>query len=590
MVARIVRFDCYEVDLAGGQVYKRGARVPLREQSFRVLASLVEHPGQAVTREDLRRQLWPDEVFVDFDNILNSAVARLREALGDSASQPRFIETLPKHGYRFIAPVSETVATAEAAPARRPRLLVLPFVNSSGDPAQEYFIDAVTDEVITELAALTPGELAVIARTTAMHYKGTNKDVSRIAREVTVDYVVEGTVRRGDDRVAMAVQLIRVSDQTHVFAKRFEADLGDIFNVYRSVAQAIGAQIGIPSVADDHAAGAVAAARPPRRPTADLVAYNCYIQGHYHLHRGESPESWVKAREYLQAAIVRDPQFALAYEALAELWWLAGFFGMIPPKDALPQGIFNATRAVETDSSLAEAHALLAQYCKQLDYSWTEVHREMALALELNSASPVVLMRHATTGLMPFGRVEEAAAELERALELDPLAMFPLFTRMWLETMLWLGRRYERAIEQGRLVLELAPEHFIGHLVIGMVYRDAGMFDQSIAAHRKAAELFHFAPVTLGWLGLALAQSGDKTGARALIERLRAMPPKVYVGPSNFAWIHLGLGEIDEFFEWMGRAIDERDHMITPIKTYPFLDSVRDDPRYLGLLRRMNLA
>ena len=586
-MARIVRFDCYEVDLAGGQVYKRGVRLPLREQSFRVLASLVEHPGQAVTREDLRRQLWPDEVFVDYDNILNSAIARLREALGDSANQPRYIETLPKHGYRFIAPVSEPNATAEAAPARRPRLLVLPFVNSSGDPAQEYFIDAVTDEVITELAALTPGELAVIARTTAMHYKGTHKDVSRIGREVTVDYVVEGAVRRVDDRVGISVQLVRVSDQTHVFAKRFEADLGDIFDVYGSVAQAVAAQIGIPAVAEGHAASSAVAARPPRKPPADLVAYNCYIQGRYLLERPGSPEGWVKARECMEAAIARDPQFALAYAGLAELWWLAGFFGMIPPKNALPQGTFNALRAVEIDSSLADAHALLAQYRKQVDFNWGEVRREMALALELNPDSPTVLMRYATTGLMPFGRVEEAAAELERAVELDPLAMHP---RFWLEIMLWLGRRYERAIEQGQLAVELAPADFVPHYTIGLVYRDAGMFDQAIAAHRKAVDLSGGGPLMLGALGLALAQSGDKAGARALLERLRAMPPKVYVPPTSFAFIHIGLVEIDEFFEWMDRAIDERDHMITPIKTYPFFDPVRDDPRYLGLLRRMNLA
>jgi tetratricopeptide (TPR) repeat protein len=448
----------------------------------------------------------------------------------------------------------------------------------------------MTDEIITELAALAPDELAVIARTTAMRYKGTHKDVSRIGRELTVDYVVDGAVRRHDDHVVITMQLVRVSDQAHVFAKRDEADLGDIFNVYQGLARAIGAQIGIPSVLDDQAASAAVAARPPRKPTADLVAYNCYIQGRYHLDRGESPASWMKAREYLEAAIAHDPQFALAHDGLADLWWHAGFFGMVPPRDALSKGIVNAMRAVEIDGSLAQAHALLAQYRKQLDYNWDEVSRGMALALELDPVSPVVLTRHAVTALMPFGRVEEAAAELEKAVELDPLAMFPLFPRMWLAIMLWLGRRYDRAIEQGQVVLDLAPEHFVSQFGIGMVYRDARMFDQAIAAHRRAVELSGGAPLMLGVLGLALAQSGDEAGARAVIERLRRMPPTVYVAPSNFAWIHLGLGELDEFFACMGRAIDERDHMIMPIKTYPFLDPVRDDPRYLGLLRRLNLA
>jgi len=586
-VANTVRFDCFEVDLAGVQVRKRGTRLHLPDQQFRVLALLLQHPGHMVTRDDLRRRLWPDEAFGDFDNVLNTIVARLRDALGDSAEHPRYIETLPKHGYRFIAAVSEPVAAADAGPARRPRLLVLPFVNSSGDPAQEYFADAATDEVITELAALAPSELAVIARTTAMRYKGTHKDVSRIGRELTVDYVVEGAARRVDDRLGMAVQLVRVSDRTHVFAKRYDADLGDIFNMYREVAQAIGNQIGIPSVLDDHAASAAVTARPLRKPTANLVAYNSYIQGRYHLDKGVSPASWTRARECLEDAITRDPHFASAYAALAELWWDAGFFGVVPPKESLSIGIVHAMRAVEIDASLAEAHALLAQYIKQLNYNWTEVHREMELALGLNPDSPIVLMRHAVTGLLPFGRVDEAAAELERALELDPLAVFP---RFWLEVMLWLGRKYDRAIEQGRLLLDIAPAHFVAHWAIGIVYREAGMFDEAIAANRKAVDLSGSAPVMMGALGLALAQSGDKAGARALIERFRVMPPGVYVPPTSFAWIHMGLGEIDEFFEWMDRAIDERDHFVMPIKTYPFLDPVRDDPRYLGLLRKMNLA
>jgi TolB-like protein len=551
---------------------------------LQVLTMLLEHPGQVVTREDLQRRLWPHDVIVDFENNLNTAIGRLREALGDSAEHPRFIETLPRQGYRFIAKVAHV---PEPAATPQARLLVLPFVNSSGDASQEYFSDAMTDEIISELAALAPTHLAVIARTTAMHYKGTHKDIARIGRELRLDYVVEGSARRTGNRVALTVQLVRVPDQTHVFARRYEAELGEIFNLQRSVAQTLGEQIEIVPRVERRDLAAAVDARAPRTLTQDLVAYNCYIQGRYHLDKGESPESWTRAREYLEDAIARDPRFAAAYDALAELWWTAGFFGVVSPKEALSIGIVHALRAVEIDNSLAEAHALLAQYLKQLAYNWTEVHREMALALELNPASPIVRMRHAITGLMPFGRIEEAVAELERALDLDPLAMFP---RVWLEVMLWLGRQYDRAIEQGRLVLEIAPNHFLGHFTIGVVYREAGMFEQSIAAHRKAVELGRSAPFLLGWLGLALAQSGDRAGARALIERLRALPPGVYVPPTGFAWIHLGLDEIDDFFEWMDRAIDERDHLIMAIKTYPFLDRIRDDSRYAGLLRKMNLA
>ena len=578
----LVRFDCYEVDLAAGQLRRHGRRIRLRDQPWQVLAMLLEHPGDVVSREDLQRRLWPHDVIVDFENNLNTAVGRLREALGDSADRPRFIETLPRRGYRFVATVSHASETLPHA-----RVLVLPLANSTDDLSQEYFCDAVTGELISELSALAPAQLAVIARTTAMHYKGTRKDVARIGRELSLDYVVEGSVHRTDERVTLVVQLVHAAEQTDIFARRYDAPLGEMFALERAVAHAIGEQIGVVPVAERLGAGEAVGPRPPRKPTQDLVAYNSYIQGRYYLDRGESPESWKKAREFLEAAIARDPQFALAYDALAELWWTAGFFAFMPPREALSIGIVHALRAVEIDHDLAEAHALLAQYLKQLAYDWTVVEREMALALQLNPASPIVRMRHATTGLMPFGRIDEAVTELERSLELDPLAIFP---RMWLEVMLGLNRQYDRAIEQGQLVLEIAPKHFLGHFAIGTVYHEAGMFDHAIAALRKAVELTGGAPLMLGWLGLAMADSSDRSGARALLDRLRKMPPGVYVPPSSFAWIHLGLGEIDEFFERMDQAVEERDHLIMAVKTYPFLDRIRNDSRYAALLRKMNLG
>lgn len=270
----IIRFDCFEVDLVGGQIYRRGTRLPLREQSFRVLAALVERPGQVVTRDELRHRLWPDDVFVDFDNILNSSVARLREVLHDSADRPRFIETVPRRGYRFIAPVSRA-PEAEATPSKNPRLLVLPLVNSSGDEGEEYFSDAMTGEIITSIADLAAGHLAVLARTTAMHYKGTRKDIARIGRELSLDYVVEGSAWRAGDRVNLNVQLIRVRDEAHVFAKRYEADAVALFALQRSVATAITEHAGV--VRAGAGAGAASAAGRRRTPTSDPVAYGRYI-------------------------------------------------------------------------------------------------------------------------------------------------------------------------------------------------------------------------------------------------------------------------------------------------------------------------
>jgi TolB-like protein/Tfp pilus assembly protein PilF len=572
-MASRVHFDCFEVDLDSGQLYKRGARVRLREKSFQVLASLLEHPGEVVTREELQRRLWREEVFVDFDNNLNAAIARLREALSDSAEHPRFIETLPKHGYRFLASVAETPGRAARIPTPRTRLVVLPFVNLGEDPSEEYFSDAMTDEVITGLANLAPESLAVIARTTAMHYKGSHKDIARIGRELSVDYVLEGSVRQAGGRIVANIQLIRVADQMHLWAKRYEVEGRDLFGMENALVQVVATQLGI-------------ACEPvAKKPTEDLQAYNLYILGRHHIYRGTAADM-AKARQCFQEAITRDPKFALAHDGLGELYFYMGFYGIAPPKDAFSAGAFEALCALEIDGTLGETHALAGMLRKDLDYNWREAQRHMERARQLSPTSPLVRLRYAVSWLMPLGRIEEATAEMEAALEADPLS--PLM-RIWLATMLWFGRQYDRALEQARMLLELAPDYYWSHAAAGMFYREKRMFDEAIEAHCRAVELSGGLPLMLGWFGLALGQAGKTDEARGVLERLQGIATKAYVLPTCFAWTYLGLGEIDNAFEWMDRAIDARDHMMTPIKTYAFLDPLRGDPRFAALLRKMNL-
>ncbi len=582
---KLVRFGPFEADLAAGQLHKRGLKINLREKSFQVLASLLERPGEVVTREELRRRLWPDDVFVDFDNNLNAAIAKLRETLGDSAEHPRFVETLPKHGYRFIASVFEPPRAPEPERVQRARLVVLPFINLCGDPAQEYFSDAMTDEIITELASLAPEQLAVIARTTAMHYKGSQADVAQVGRELGVDYVVEGGVRRAGDRVAINAQLIRAKDQTHIWAQRYDAKLKDIFKMQGSVAQAIAAQVGITPAADKVRAGEGAGGRPRKKPSEDLVAYNEYIQGRHHLTKGTA-EGFAEGKQHLEKAIARDPEFALAYDALAELYWYLGYFGFMRPRDAFSAGIVHAVRAIEIDNTRAETHALLGQFHKTVEYNWPEVQREMALALRLDPNSPLVRMRYAVSGLMPHGRLEEAVAELERALELDPLSAL---ARFWLGIVLLLWRRYELAIDESRKLLDLDPTYYLAHFAIAVCYRYQKKFEEAFAAQRRAIELSGGSAAMLAWLGLSLASGGQKAEARAFLKRLHGMATQAYVPPTTFAWIHIGLGEIDSAFDWLNRAVDECDQFMMPIKSYAFFDPIRSDPRFPALLRKMNL-
>lgn len=580
---KLLRFDNFELDLAAGQLHKRGVKISLREKSFQVLALLLEHPREVVTREQLRQRLWPNDVFVDFDNNLNAAIAKLRQALGDSAEHPRFVETLPKHGYRFLANVSE--APPQAEPAPKVRLVVLPFVNLSGALTKEYFSDAITDEIITQLAALAPERLAVIARTTAMHYKGSRKDVARVARELGVDYVVEGGVHRADDRTRITAQLIRTSDQAHVWAQRYDAELSDIFNLQDRVAQAIAGQIGIMPPAAGVRVGEEVTKRPTRKPTEDLVAYNEYIQGRHYIGKGTA-EDLAEGRQHLEKAIRRDPEFALAYDALAELYWYLGYFGFISARQAFSAGIVHALRAIEIDNTRAETHALLGQFHRAVEYNWAEVQREMTLALRLDPNSPLVRMRHAVSWLMPQGRLEEAVAELERALEFDPLS---LLARFWLGIVLLLSRRSERAMEESQKLLDLDPTYFGPHFIFAVCYRCQKEFEEAIAAQRKAVELSGDGVAMLGWLGLTLAAGGETSEARDVLKRLHGMAAQAYVPPTSFAWIHLGLGEIDIAFECLNRAVDECDQLMMAIKSYAFFDPIRPDPRFAALLRKMNL-
>jgi TolB-like protein/Tfp pilus assembly protein PilF len=581
-----VRFGPFKVDLDAGRLVKHGIRIGLREQSFQVLALLLKRPGQIVTRDELRQKLWHDhdEVFVDFDKSLNTAVARLRQALGDSADHPRFIETLPKRGYRFVAAVSTTLEATPASMPHRARLLVLPFINLSGDPAKDYFCDAITDELITEIAAIAPEDLAVIARTTAMHYKGSHKDVGRIGHELAIDYVLEGGARTSNGRIGINVQLIQVSDQAHVFAKKYEAELRDIFDVQSAIAQAVAARIGV-NLSADSGRARPAARRATRKLTDDLVAYDAYIRGRSLL-GSWTAEGLAKAKQFFEVAIARDPQFALAHDGLAEAYgWLA-FNGFIRPKDGFSAAVFSALRAIEIDHGLAQTHALLGMLRTQLDYNWAEVDREMALALELDPASPVVRFRYAASGLLPHGRMDEAIAEVQRALESDPLS---LFMRAWLAQYFIFVRQYDRTIEECQKMISLNPGYFYGYFAFGEVLCEQGAFPEAISQLRKAAELSGNAPLVLGYLGMTLARSGDHAGARAVLAGLYHAAAHLYIPPTSLATIHLGLGEIDQVFICLDHAIDDRDPIITPIKTNPILDPLRTDPRFAALLCKMNL-
>jgi len=494
----------------------------------------------------------------------------------------------PVHAYRseldqwLHAPArpADDAGAGTAAPAvSAGRLLVLPFVNLTGDAGEEYLSDALTDEVITALAAVSPDALAVIARTTAMHYKGTRKDLATIARQVGVDYVVEGAMRHDRGGIAVNIQLIRVPDQVHLSAKQFTVGPDDVFGLPRAIARFICQHLGLLSGGSDRTP------RQERPPTDDLEAYTLYRQGRYHWAQGTAG-GFATATACFERAIARDPGFAMAYDALAEMYWYAGFLGLAPAAALTARGLFYAMRALDVDDGMAETHALVGLYRKEFDFNWTDVKRQMDRAVQLDPRSPVVKLRRAMGWLLPQGRLKEAIVSIEEALETDPLA---LFMRAWYGCMLWLDRQYDRAVEQGRLIIDIEPANFLGHWQLGLCLRDRGDFDESVAAHQRAMERSGDSLLIAGWLGLALGQAGRSAEARRVLDQLRTASHRgAYVPPTSFAWTHLGLGDVDEALVWLHRAAGGYDHMVIPIQHYPFLDGLRTDPRYLQILDTLN--
>lgn len=469
---------------------------------------------------------------------------------------------------------------------QRAKIAVLPFANLSGDPGQEYLSDAFTEELITGLAGLAPDRLGVIARTTAMHYKGSRKGVAGIGRELGVDFVVEGSVRRDDERLAVSVQLIRVSDQTHLLAKRYDYEVRDMLDTVSDASQSIAGQIGFPSDVGGSGHGLADGRRAARKPTENFTAYNLYLQGRFQMNK-LTPEGISRAKQCFEEAIAQAPEFAPAHNALGEVYWYIGFLGLMLPKEAFSRGVWSTLRAVEIDDTLAEAHSTLGNFRKELDHNWPEVRREHSVALRLNPWSSAARLWYALALISPLGSIDEAIAEVERGLETDPLSMD---MHLWLAFMLDWDRQFERGMQEARLLIEHAPSHWYGPFVAAHLYRDMQKFDQAAAAIRRAAELSGEIPILMGWLGQALVNNGETDEARALLERLQMMASRAYVPPTSFAWIYLALGDVDSAFVWMERAVDVRDGMIVPIQHYPFLDPLRADPRFNDLLRKMNLA
>jgi TolB-like protein/DNA-binding winged helix-turn-helix (wHTH) protein/tetratricopeptide (TPR) repeat protein len=609
---RSVHFGVFDLDLQSGELRKQGAKIRLPHQSFQILARLLQRPGEVVTRQELRQLLWPGDTFVDFDVGLSSAVKKLRDALGDSADNARFVETLPRRGYRFIGAIStpreltiaerprwfrrsraattavvllmafaglavvsvemrRRIVAAPAPPIRS--VAVLPLANLTGDPAQEYFADGMTDALITELAQIS--NVRVISRTSVMPYKEARKSAPAVGHELNVDAIVEGTVVRSGTRVRIDAQLVDTRNDRHVWAKGYERGGDDIValqgDVARAIAEAIAGKL-IPEQA---------------RPTSHQVsqeANDFFFKGVTAAGR-RGYQGFKEAISYAEAAIARQPDFSAAYAAIA-LWNVQfSFVGPLSPSEFMPRAEAAARKALELDDRSSKAHAVLGMVLYRFHWDWQGAETQLRRALELN-ASYAEGHRMLAMFLSASGRTSEAVSEARRARELDPLSD---------QALLSLGVTYreagqnEQAIAAFRKVLEDHPDLGQAHFDLGVSYVTQRDFDAGIRELRTAVTLSRRNPRFLADLGYAYAVMGNRTEAHKILSELDAVSRRQYVTPVEIAGIQAALGERETALASLEKACELQDPFLSRLMADGKFGALHSDSRFQALVRRIGL-
>ena len=587
----VVRFGTYEVSLQSGEVRKAGLRIRVQQQPMKLLQILLEHPRKVVTREELRSRVWPNESFGDFDQALNIAIGKLRSALGDSAENPRFIETLPKRGYRFIADVSvldagarpkmpESVAGDPPAPepghtlqgaglAVAPKrrlwltgrvigalafvlslsilsvwlfrshgpapagirsLAVLPLENLSGDASQNYFADGMTDELITDLAQISA--LRVISRTSVMAYKGARKPLPQIARELNVDAMVEGTVLRSGDQVRITAQLIEASTDKHLWSQSYEGELRDTLALQSRVASAIADQIRINLTPREQAA-------LKNVKVVNPEAYESYLKGRYFWNK-RTADGLKAALAYFKQATEEDPNYAKAYSGLSDTYALLGDwqYAVMTPKEAFPEAKAAAIKALELDSSLSEAHTSLGYSLRAFDWNFDSAGKEFRQAIEINPGYATAHHWNAMNlGLL--GRPKEALVEMRKAENLDPLS---LIINADLAEFLLLTHSYDESVKQGRKIIEMDSTFAIGHKQLGYAYLLKQMDKEAVAELQEAVLLSGGSPICIADLARAYVASGKRNEAVKLLSDLKKSSNAGFTNAPQIAMIYAPMG------------------------------------------------
>src|ERR1039458_9801265 len=577
----MLKFSDFELDERAYELRRAGRALKLERIPMDLLCLLARNAGQLVSRDAIIEKLWGKDVFLDTDNSINTAVRKIRQILSDDPRNPRFVQTVPGKGYRFAAPVTDEPhvmlePSRNLDVSQRVMLAVLPFENLGNDMEQEYFSDGLTEETIAYLGQLDPQSMGVIARTSSMVYKRTTKTIAEIGRELGVNFVLEGSVRRERQRIRITAQLIRVTDQTHLWAESYDREIGSVLGVQAELGVSIAKKIKIQLGGKEKPTLVADAERNPE-------AHDAYLRGRYHWAKRTFAETR-KAIEYFRKATDAEPTYARAYAGLADCYMTLPMTSDMQSKDCFPKARAAVSKALELDGNLAEAHTSLGTIRFWFDWNWSGAEECYQRALEINP-NYVVARLYRAHCLSNAGRHEEAIAEINRAVRLDPLS--PILSTLLAE-FLYHARRYDQAVTQFHNAVELAPRFWIAHLNFAKVYEQIGEHGRAIAELELARTSSDGNTEPISLLGYVLAKGGRHTEAENALAELIALAGQKYVPPMNIALLYAGLGKQDLIVEGLERGIRDRDVRVTFLRD-PKWDRLRENPRFREILRQVRL-
>ncbi len=570
----VIHFGVFEADLRAGELRRNGSKVKLQEQPFQILAMLLERPGEIVTREELRARLWSADTFVDFDHGLNSAIRRLRDALGDSAENPSFVETMGRRGYRFIAPVASRVLR-ERQHEPIESVAVLPFANRSADPNTDYLSDGITESLINNLSQIST--LRVTARSTVFRYKGKDADPRKVGSDLHVRAVVSGRLLKRGSSLIIQAELMDVATGSQLWGGQYNRQAENVFLLQDDLSREISEKLRLRLTGDEKR-------RLTKRYTEDAEAYRLYLKGRYHWNK-RNPEGLQKAVDYFQQALNRDPVYPLAYAGLADTYAYLSFFHVVPPRQAMPKAKAAAVKALEIDDHLAEAHVSLGYVSFTYDGDWSAAGKHFEQALALN---PIYSGAHTFYAfyLNSLGRSEEALAVAKRALDLDPAS--PAVSHS-LAVQLYLARRFDQAIEQAHNTLEMDANFAISYQLLGEVHVSKGLYREGLLALEKFSALSRTSAISRALVGYSHARLGERSAALRIIEELTSASKHSFIPAFLYALVYAGLEDKDQAFGWLEKAYEERFNRLAYLKQDALWDPLRSDPRFIDMLRRLGI-